>query len=164
MLSDAMMQAMNNQINAEMYSSYLYLSMSACFEEMNFSGMAAWMQVQAKEEMEHAMKFYKHIIDRMGRVTLKAIDAPPTEWKSPLAIFQEAYKHEQKVTGMINGLMQKACDEKDHASVIFLQWFVTEQVEEEAAACGIVEKLKMIGDSSNALIMYDRALGMRASS
>lgn len=156
-----MQKAFNEQFQAEMYSSYLYLAMCACFEEMNLTGMSTWMRMQSQEEYGHAMKFLRHLLERQGHAELMTIDAPPSKWDSPLEIFEAAYAHEQKVTKMINDLMQKACEEKDHASVIFLQWFVTEQVEEEATASGIVEKLKLIGDSMNGLFMLDRALGAR---
>ncbi|MFH1404313.1 MAG: ferritin [Candidatus Altiarchaeota archaeon] len=161
MISDKMQDAMNEQMNAELYSSYLYLSMSAYFEDRNLSGFAQWMRVQAQEELIHAMKFYTHVIDRGGRVELKAIDLPPKEWKSPLEVFEEAYKHELKVTGLINSLVDLAQGEKDYASNSMLQWFVDEQVEEEASADDIVQKLRMIKDAPAGIVMYDRGLGKR---
>jgi ferritin len=126
--------ALNKQLNAELYSSYLYLSMSAYFQSINLPGFANWMRVQTQEELVHAMKFYDFINERGGRVMLQKIDSPPTKWASPLNVFESAYKHEQKVTGLINDLVNLAVGEKDHATNIFLQWFVTEQVEEEASA------------------------------
>jgi len=162
MLKERIEKALNDQVNAEVFSAYLYLSMSASFSEMNFSGFAQWMKVQATEEMVHAMKIYDFIIERGGRVTLTQIDTPETVWESPLAAFEAAYKHEQYVTSRINDLVDIAIEEKDHASNIFLQWFVTEQVEEEASADEIVQKLKLVGNQGNAIFMLDRELGARA--
>jgi ferritin len=161
MLSKKMQDALNGQINAELYSSYLYLSMSACFESTNMPGMAAWMRVQAEEEKMHAMKIFDFVADRGGRVTLAAIAAPPTEWESPLAAFEAAYGHEQKVTGLINELVKLSREENDPATDIFLQWFVTEQVEEEKTADDIVQKLKMVQGQLAALYLLDKELGAR---
>jgi len=161
MLKDQIEKALNNQLNAELYSAYLYLSMSAYFQSMNLGGFATWMRVQAQEELVHAMKFYDFINERGGRVGLKMVEAPPTGWTSPLAAFEAAYQHEQKVTGLINDLVELALQEHDHATHIFLQWFVTEQVEEEDNANGVVQKLKLIGDASGGLFMLDRELGQR---
>ena len=158
MLSEKMQKALNDQINAEMYSAYLYLSMSAYFESINLQGFASWMQIQAQEELTHAMKIYKHINERSGRIKLGAIEGPISEWASPLEAFKNAYAHEQKVTGLINKLVDLAINESDHATNIFLQWFVTEQIEEEMNADGIVQKLKFTGDSPNTLLMLDREL------
>ena len=164
MLSKKMQDALNGQVNAELYSAYLYMSMSAYFESINLRGFANWMRVQALEEMTHAEKFYNHIIDRGGRATLTAIKAPPIKWASPLAAFQAVYKHEQKVTGLINDLVNLANTQKDHAASISLQWFVTEQVEEEASADEFVQKLKMVGDSTQGLLMLDGELAGRTFS
>ncbi|MFH1090275.1 MAG: ferritin [Pseudomonadota bacterium] len=164
MLSQKMQAALNEQINAESYSAYLYLSMGAYFESLGLNGFAAWMGAQAREEVFHAFKIYTFINDRGGRVRLKAIEAPPTEWASPLAAFQDALAHEQKVTGLINSLVDMSREEKDHASDIFLQWFVTEQVEEEDSVGDVVLKLKLIGDEGNALFMMDKELGLRTVS
>jgi len=161
MLSKQMSDALNKQVNAELYSSYLYLSMAAYFESINMSGMAGWMRVQAEEEKTHGMKFFDFIVDRGGRVTLTAIDAPESEWGSPLAAFEAAYAHEQKVTGMIDALVKLAQKEGDAATDIFLQWFVSEQVEEEKSADEVVQKLKMVQDAPHALLMMDRELGQR---
>ena len=161
MLSSAVQDAMNQQVNAELYSAYLYLSMAADFEEANLRGMAHWMQVQAKEEAGHAMKFFKYITERGGRVTLTSIAAPPTKWKSPQAVFEEVYKHECHVSSLINKLVELAEAEKDHASAVFLQWFISEQVEEEANASEILHQLKMVGDSKQGLFMLDRHLAQR---
>jgi ferritin len=163
MISKAMNEAMNKQINAEMFSSYLYLAMSAHFEAESLGGTARWLRLQAKEEMEHAMKFFDHLIERGGKIVLKKIDEPESAWASPLAAFEAVAAHERKVTGLIHALVDKAAAEKDHASTIFLQWFVTEQVEEEANADEIVQKLKMIGESMNGLFMMDRHLGQRGA-
>jgi ferritin len=161
MISKKMEQALNDQINAELYSAYLYLSMVAYFESVNLPGFATWMRVQTQEEIVHAMKMYDFLNQRNGRVILKAIDAPPTQWKSPLAAFQAAYKHEQLVTGRINDLVNLAVDEKDHATNAFLQWFVNEQVEEEMSADNVVQNLKIAADAPGAMFMIDRELGQR---
>ncbi|MEA3223786.1 MAG: ferritin [Thermodesulfobacteriota bacterium] len=161
MIEKNIQKALNKQINAELYSAYLYLSMSAYFQSVNLAGFANRMRVQTLEEMTHADKFYNFIVERGGRVELEAIEAPPKEWASPLAVFENAYKHEQKVTSMINDLVDLAIKEKDHASNIFLQWFVTEQVEEEASADEVVQKLKLAGDKGSGLFMIDKELSQR---
>ena len=161
MLSEKMQEALNGQLNAEWYSSYLYIAMGAYFESLNLKGFAHWMDVQAKEEWVHGELFYTQINERRGRVTLKAIDAPPTEWESPRAAFEEVLAHEQKVTGLINKLVDQAVKESDHASNQFLQWLVAEQVEEEATADAILQQLKLIGDNPHALLMLDRELAAR---
>ncbi len=161
MINKKVEEALNAQINAEMYSAYLYLSMAAYFESVDLGGCANWMKAQAQEEMIHAMKIYDYVSECGGRVTLKAIDAPPTVWDSPLAVFEQAYSHEQYVTSLINKLMNLAIAEKDHATQIFLQWFVTEQVEEEASANAVVQRLRLAGESSGGLFMVDRELGQR---
>ncbi len=161
MINQKMLEAINEQINAELYSAYLYLAMAAYFENQNLRGMAHWMHLQAGEEQEHAKKLYSYLNERGGRVVLKAIAAPPAEWDSPAAVFEAAYEHEQKVTGLIHQLLEQAQAEKDHASAIMLQWFVTEQVEEEAAASGVADKLKRIKDSAQGLFMMDSVLGRR---
>jgi ferritin len=161
MLSPKIQDALNSQINAELYSSYLYLSMSAYCDSQNLAGMANWMRIQAQEEHTHAMKFFDFVNERDGRVLLAQIEAPKTEWTSPLDVFEETLAHEQKVTGLINGLVDMSLEEKDHASNTFLQWFVTEQVEEEATAKSIMDKLKLIGDNPVALYMLDGELGQR---
>ena len=161
MISQKIQDALNKQINAELYSSYLYLSMASWFEEQNLTGFAQWMSVQVQEENFHGMRMYHFLNERGGRVILKAIDAPKTDWKSPLEIFEDTYAHEQKVTKLINDLVYLAREERDNASEIFMQWFVTEQVEEEATADGIVKKLKLIKDSAQGLFMLDAELGTR---
>lgn len=161
MIAKDVQDAFNGQLNAETYSAYLYWSMSAYFEEINLKGFANWMRCQAQEEMVHAMKFYTHLLERGGRAVLAAIDGPATEWDSPLAAFQAAYAHECKVTAMINGLVDLARDHKDHASEAFLQWFVNEQVEEEASADEIVQKLKLMADAPGGLFLLDQELAQR---
>ena len=161
MISEKIQDAINEQIKWELYSAYLYLSMSAQFVSDNLPGFANWMRVQAQEEVAHAMKFYDFLNERGGKVELRPVDGPPTTWDSPLAMFQEGYAHEQIVTGRIGDLMDLAREERDHASEIFFQWFVTEQVEEEASADEVVQELKRIQDNSGALFMLDRELGQR---
>jgi ferritin len=160
-MNKAMQEAMNNQIQAELYSSYIYLSMAAYFESSNLPGFAHWMNLQAGEELEHAMKFFGHINERGGRVKLMAIDAPPVDFESPLAIFKMAYEHEKKVTGLIHDLYSLATKENDYPALSLLQWFVDEQVEEENSALTVVEHLEMVGDNKTGLLMLDRELGQR---
>ncbi|NCO34906.1 MAG: ferritin [Armatimonadetes bacterium CG2_30_59_28] len=162
MIKQEVQDALNEQINAELYSSYLYLSMSACFESKGFSGVANWMRIQTDEERMHAMKFYDFVNSRGGKVTLKAIDAPPAEWDTPLAAFEGVYTHERKVTELINGLLGVAKEHDDHATESFLKWFVDEQVQEERTADEIVQQLKLMADFKPGLIMLDRELGQRA--
>ncbi len=161
MLSDTMNQALNDQIKWELYSSYLYLSMSAQLNNIGLGGFSSWMRYQAQEELIHAMKFYDFVNERGGKVTLQAIDAPPNAWKNTLEIFEEALGHEQLVTKRINDLVDLALSERDHATNIFLQWFVTEQVEEEDNVGDIVNKLKLVGDDGKALFMMDKELALR---
>jgi ferritin len=161
MISRKMEQAINEQINAELYSAYIYLAMSTYFGSQNLPGFANWMRVQTQEEIVHAMKFYGFVNDRKGRVVLSAIDKPPVEWKSPLDVFKAAYEHEQKITGMINNLVDLAVKEKDNTTNSFLKWFVDEQVEEEASADKIVQQLKLIKDSAGGLFILDKELGKR---
>jgi len=161
MLSDKVQEALNKQMNAELYSGYLYVAMSAYFEDADLPGFAHWMRAQAQEELLHAMKFYHYIVDKDGRARMMAIEQPPLEWASPLAVFQHAYEHEQKVTGLINALVDLAVAERDHATNAFLQWFVTEQVEEEASAKAVVQQLKLVGDSGQGLLLLDRELAAR---
>ncbi len=161
MLGAEIQDAMNEQIKNELYSAYQYLSMAAYCESANLPGFAGWMRAQAREETEHAMKFYDFILDRNGRVVLRGIEEPVVEFGSPLEVFERALGHEQKVTSMINDLYGLAVRENDYASQTFLQWFVTEQVEEEKNAGDVVETLKMVGDKSEALFLLDRELGQR---
>lgn len=161
MLSAKMEKAINDQINAELFSSYLYLSMAAFFEDQNLPGSAAWMRAQAQEELAHAMKFFDWINERRGRVALSAIDKPESEWTSPLDAFEASFKHEQYITSRINDLMALAIEEKDFATRNMLNWFVDEQVEEESSVDAVLQQLKMIGDSKHGLYMIDRELGNR---
>lgn len=161
MLNEKMEKALGGQINAELYSSYLYLSMSAWFASCDLPGFANWMRVQAQEELFHASKFYDYVLSRQGRVILGAVDAPPSAWESPLDSFLATQAHEAKVTGLINNLADIAISEKDHATRVFLDWFVNEQVEEESNAATIAAQIKKAGDSPQALFMLDRELGLR---
>jgi len=163
MLSDKMQEALNGQLNAELYSSYLYLSMHAYFKRINLDGFANWMYFQAQEELTHAMKFYDFINQRGGKVRLQQVEAPPWEWDSPLAVFEATLEHEKKVTGRINALVDLALSEHDHATNIFLQWFVSEQVEEEESVVGVLEQLKLMGDAKGGLFMIDRELAKRSA-
>lgn len=161
MLGKAVEDAMNEQIKNELFSAYQYLSMAAYCESENLPGFAQWMRAQAREETAHAMKFYDFILDRNGRVVLRGIDEPVVGFGSPLEVFEQALEHEKKVTKMIHDLYGLAVRENDYASQTFLQWFVTEQVEEEKNAGDVVETLKMVGDKSEALFLLDRELGQR---
>ncbi len=161
MINKPMQDAINEQINKELFSAYLYLSMAAYFEEKNLSGFANWMRVQAEEEREHAMKFYDFILETGGKVTLKAIDAPKTEWNSNLEVAEEVAAHEAKVTASIYALYELALQEKDYPAQIMLQWFITEQVEEEKNAAEIVANLKLIEERGTAVLMLDKQLGKR---
>jgi ferritin len=161
MIKEKIQDALNKQLNAELYSSYLYLSMAAYFESVNLKGFANWMRIQAQEELLHSMKFYDYIHEKGGRVILASIDAPLTQWDSPLAAFEQVYEHEQKVTGLINNLVTLALSEADHATNNFLQWFVAEQVEEESSADEIVQKLRLLGKDSSGLFLLNQELGQR---
>jgi len=161
MLKKKMMKALNEQINAEMYSSYLYLSMESYFQSISLAGFAAWMRGQVQEELMHSMKFYDFVNERGGRVTLDTIRKPETSWKSPLVAFEHILRHEQMVTELINDLVDLAIREKDHATNTFLQWFVTEQVEEEASVGEVVDKLKLIKDNSSGLFLLDAEMSKR---
>lgn len=161
MIKENVAAALIKHLNAELYSWYLYLSMAAHFENKNFLGFASWMKIQAKEEMEHAVKFMDYLNLVGVKLTLDKIDAPPSDWNSFLDIFQLVYDHEVKVTNSINSLVDLAISEKDHATNSFLLWFVNEQVEEVSTSQLILEKLKFIGDSHNGLFMLDHELGKR---
>lgn len=161
MINDKVERKINEQINAELYSAYLYLSMSAYCQSINLAGFANWMYVQYQEETSHAMKFYRYLNERGGKVVLAAIDKPQTEWKNVVDVFKNVYEHEQKVTGLINALVDTATAEKDHATVNMLQWFVAEQVEEEANASELVAQLELIEGKGPALLMLDRELKQR---
>lgn len=161
MLTAKMQEALNAQINAEYYSSYLYLSMAAYCDSINLKGFAHWFEIQSQEEMVHVMKFFHHVIDRKGTVELRPIEGPPKTWDSALAVFEAAYKHEQHVTSLINKLMGMALADNDHATSTLLQWFISEQVEEEATVDAIVQQLKLADGAPAALFMLDRELGAR---
>lgn len=161
MLQEKMHQALNDQINAELHSSYLYLSMASWFDSKNLKGMAQWMHAQVAEENRHGMKFFHYIQERRQKVELTAIEAPKTTWTSPLEAFEDAFRHEEYITDRIAKLMDLAKELGDHATQEFLLWFVKEQVEEEASVDDIVQKLRMIGDSKNGLYIIDKELGQR---
>jgi len=161
MLSEKMNAALNEQINKELFSEYLYQSMAAWFESEGLPGFANWMAIQALEEHSHAMKFVNYMYETGGRVILDAIEKPESEFGSPMGAFEATLKHEQFITASINGLVDLAIVLKDHATNNFLQWYVSEQVEEEANDQSIIDKLKWIGDNGNAILMLDRELGAR---
>jgi ferritin len=161
MLTDNVQKALNDQVNAELYSAYLYLSMNAYFKSIGLEGFANWMSQQAHEETLHAMKIYAFIHQRGGRVTLAQVDAPPVQWDSALAVFEATLEHEQKVTALINDLVELAQAERDHATNIFLEWFVSEQVEEEESVGAVLDQLKLLGDAKSGLFMVDRELAQR---
>jgi ferritin len=163
MLSPKIQEALNNQVNAEFFSSYLYLSMASHFESSSLPGMATWMRFQAQEELGHALKLFGYISERGGRAILTEVEGPKTEWTSPLEAFEDSYAHEQKISGLINDLSGLAHEEKDHATETFLQWFITEQVEEEASVSTVVDQLKLVGDNGVALFMVDGQLAQRVA-
>lgn len=162
MLSEKMIDALNTHMNKEMYSAYLYMSMSAFCDSSGLKGFANWFMVQYHEEMFHAMKIYEYIQSQGGKIKLLQIDEPPHVWESPLDIFEKTLAHEQMVTQLINDLMELAIAEKDHATQIFLQWFVTEQVEEEENDNEILDQLRLIKDNPQGLLMLDREFAARA--
>lgn len=162
MLSKKLEAALNAQINAEFWSAYLYLSMSAYFAAEGKPGFANWFEIQFKEEQDHAMKFFKYVVERGGKVELKPIEEVTLSWESPLAAFKDTLKHEQIVTGLINDLVSLAKDEKDYATESFLKWFVDEQVEEESTAQGFIDALEMIKDNGFGIYTLDKELAGRA--
>jgi ferritin len=162
MLSKKLQDALNQQINHEIFSSYLYLAMSAHFESVNLPGFARWMKIQSGEENEHGMKFFHYINERGGRVVLEAIAKPPVEFKTPLDVMKKVLEHEKKVTGTIEALYELSMKEKDYATQVMLHWFIKEQVEEEKNASDIIEMLKNIGEAPAGLAMLDSRLGARA--
>ena len=161
MLSAKMAEALNKQVNKEMYSAYLYMSMSAYSAYIGLKGFANWFMVQYQEEMVHAMKIYDYINDQGGQVKLMAIEQPLTEFESPMDMFEKTLAHEKFITKSINELVDLAIAEKDHATNIFLQWFVTEQIEEEGNDNEIIARLKLVGEDGNGLLMVDKELAMR---
>jgi ferritin len=160
-LNPAVLNAMNDQIQAELYSAYFYLSAVGYFEDANLAGFTRWMRLQAQEEVVHAMKIFDFVHDRGSRVTLHAIQQPPHEFDSPLDVFTRALEHERQVTAKINDLYALALKENDYPAQVLLQWFITEQVEEEKSAARIVEELKMAGDNPSALLLLDNSVGAR---
>ena len=161
MISAKMQKVLNAHLNEEFYSSYLYLSMAAYFDAKNLKGFANWFRIQTQEEHMHGMKFFNFILQKGGKISLSQINAPKIEWKDTSEIFSDTLKHEQKITGLINKLVEVAMLEKDFATNNFLQWFVTEQVEEEANVEEIIQKIEMIGDNKSGLYMLDNELGAR---
>ena len=161
MLSKKMADALNGQINKEMYSAYLYLAMSAYSEHQGLKGFANWFNVQYQEEMTHAMKIYSYVQDQGAQVKLLTIEEPPVDFGTPLDMFEKTLAHEQFVTKSINELVDLALKEKDHATQIFLQWFVTEQIEEEANDNEIIDQLKLVGKDGHGIFMIDKELGAR---
>ena len=164
MINEKIEKALNAQINKEFFSSYLYLSMSSYFESKNLTGLATWMKIQADEEHLHASKFYAYVIQKGGRAILTSIETPKSDWKSVVEVFEDTYTHEKFITASIDELVNLSLEVKDHATNNFLQWFVTEQVEEEANVTKIIDDLKMIGDNSYGIFMLDRELGTRQPS
>lgn len=161
MLDERMEEALNYQLNRELYSGYLYLAMAAYFDDQDLPGFANWMRIQAQEELSHAMKFYDYLVRRGGRAVMDAIEAPENEWESAVAVFEQVYQHEQMVTGLIHKLVDLALEISDHATNNFLQWFVAEQVEEEESSSGVLHKVKMASQSRSGLYMLDQELGQR---
>ena len=161
MISENMIDALNGQINKEIYSAYLYMSMSAGSTYAGLNGFANWFMVQYQEEMTHAMKIYDYVNDRGAQVKLAAIAQPPIDFDSALDMFEKTLEHEEFVTKSINELVDLAIKENDHATNIFLQWFVTEQIEEESNDNEIIAKLKLVGGEGNGLFMLDKELAQR---
>ena len=161
MMNEKMVNAINEQINWELYSAYLYFSMAAYFDSINLKGCASWMRIQAMEEQTHVKRFYDFLTARGGRVMLSEIKAPPAEWGSPLAVFEETLAHEQHVTSRINDLVDLSLELKDHATNSFLTWFVDEQVEEEESADEVLQSLKLNENNPGGLFMIDKELAQR---
>jgi len=162
MINEKIEKALNEQINAELYSSYLYLSMSAYFDTKSLGGFSNWMKIQAQEEISHAMIMFNYVAERGGRVTLKTIEGPKTEWASPLEVFEAVYNHEVHVTSLINKVTDLSREVSDNATYNFMQWFVGEQVEEEAGADEMFQALKLVGDNGHGMLMLDREAAARA--
>ncbi len=156
-----LVKALNDQIKAELDSGYMYLAMANYFHLKNFTGIAHWFRVQAKEEQEHAMKIHDYLLERDEAPTLESVDAPETDWTGVTPVLEQAYQHECKVTEMIYNLVDIATETKDYASISFLQWYINEQVEEEAQSLELFEKSRMIGDSMAGLMVFDQQLGAR---
>jgi len=160
-INETVEKALNEQINRELYSAYLYLAMAAYLDDLNLPGAAHWMRIQAQEEIGHAMKLYDYVVERRGRVVLEGIAKPPAEWGSITDVFESALKHEEEITSHINNLVDLAQEEGDHATVSMLKWFVDEQVEEEDSVDTILQKLKYLGEDGRSLIILDRELAQR---
>ena len=163
MIKQKVEKALNQQLNQELYASYIYLAMSAHFEQRNLSGFAAWFRAQSQEENEHAMKIFDYLHQRGGKVKLDNIESPKTGWKTDLAVFKDMYEEEKKVSKSIDDIVELTLTEKDHATHNFLQWFVSEQVEEEATAEELRDKMEMIGDNKSALFLFDNELASRGA-
>ena len=163
MITKSVHKLMNEQINKELYSAYLYLSMAAWFETQNLPGFANWMRIQAGEEQEHAMKFFGHLVERGAKVELKAIAAPPVEWKSGLELVKQVLEHEEAVTASINAIYDQAIADKDYPSQVLLQWYVSEQVEEEKNASELVYQVGAVGSSQSGMLMLDHRVGKRGA-
>ncbi len=163
-MKEKMEKALNKQVNAELYSSYLYLAMESYFQSLSLNGFARWMRAQVQEEMFHGMKIYDYVHERGGRAEFEAIDKPQVQWETPLAAFEHILAHEQSVTELINNLIDVALDTRDHAAKAFLDWFITEQVEEEATVGEIVDRLRLIGNDSSGLFFLDSELSKRVFS
>lgn len=161
MLSQSLQDALNEQVKNEFYSAHVYLSMESWFDAQALPGFAKWMRVQYQEELTHGLKIFDFINDRDGRALVHGFDTPPSDWKSPLNVFENSYAHEQKVTAMINNLYALAVKENDYPTIVLLQWFINEQVEEEKNAKLIVDQLRMAGDNPTALLLLDREMGAR---
>lgn len=161
MLSQSLQDALNEQVKNEFYSAHVYLSMASWFEAQALPGFAKWMRVQYQEELTHGLRIFDFINDRGGRALVYGFDTPPSDWKSPLNVFDNSYAHEQKVTAMINNLYALAVKENDYPTIVLLQWFINEQVEEEKNAKLIVDQLRMAGDNATALLLLDREMGAR---
>lgn len=164
MMKEKVQEAFNNQINEELYSAYLYAAMRAYFERLNLQGFANWMRIQVEEELFHARKFVNFLFERGAEVKFKTIREPQAQWDSPLAAFEAAYQHECHISDCLNKLSTLALNEDDHASRVFLEWFVTEQVEEEANADAMVQNLRLVKDAPGGLFMLDREAGQRVLS
>jgi ferritin len=162
MINKRIETAINKQINAEIYSSSLYYSMAAYFETLSLKGFSHWLRVQALEELTHVQKFFSYVHERGGHIRMLPVDGPPTDWKSPLAAFEHVYEHEVSVTGLINKLMDLALKERDHATCNFLQWFISEQVEEEASADEAVQRLKIVDKTEGGLFLLDQEMDKRS--
>lgn len=162
MIPEKIQEAFNQQIKYELESAYLYLAMAAYFDAAGFEGMGRWMRAQTQEELTHAMRFYKHIIERGGEVRLQPLSITAQKWDSPLAAFQAAYEHERFITDKIHGLVRLAQAENDFASNSLLQWFVDEQIEEEESTSKVVQELKLVAEDGRGILMIDRELGQRS--